>query len=175
MTARACPISAWPGVSRSTAWRTVGSPVRVGSSACSFSRRESPLTSLRVAELLGEAGRTARCRQPRGPQPNSGAWLDAVVDHRAVRMLSFTGSTEVGRVPAEALRRPGAQGGDGARRQRTVSSCSPTPTSKPATAGAMVAKMRHSAETCTAANRFFVEAPAHDEFRRTAGDGRWAR
>ena len=24
--------------------------------------------------------------------------------------------------------------------------------------GAMVAKMRHSAETCTAANRFFVEA-----------------
>ncbi|MEQ9162612.1 MAG: aldehyde dehydrogenase family protein, partial [Ilumatobacter fluminis] len=30
--------------------------------------------------------------------------------------------------------------------------------------GAMVAKMRHSAETCTAANRFFVEAGAVDEF-----------
>ena len=30
--------------------------------------------------------------------------------------------------------------------------------------GAIVAKMRHSAETCTAANRFFVEEPAHDEF-----------
>ena len=29
-----------------------------------------------------------------------------------------------------------------------------------ATSGAMVAKMRHSGETCTAANRFFVEAPA---------------
>ena len=30
--------------------------------------------------------------------------------------------------------------------------------------GAMVAKMRHSAETCTAANRFYVEAGAVDEF-----------
>jgi len=30
--------------------------------------------------------------------------------------------------------------------------------------GAMVAKMRHSAETCTAANRFFVEAGVADDF-----------
>ena len=30
--------------------------------------------------------------------------------------------------------------------------------------GAMVAKMRHSAETCTAANRFFVEGGVADEF-----------
>ena len=30
--------------------------------------------------------------------------------------------------------------------------------------GAMVAKMRHSAETCTAANRFYVEASVADEF-----------
>ena len=30
--------------------------------------------------------------------------------------------------------------------------------------GAMVAKMRHSAETCTAANRFYVEAGVLDEF-----------
>ena len=46
--------------------------------------------------------------------------------------------------------------------------------------GAMVAKMRHSAETCTAANRFFVEAPVAAEFTEkmaaamgamTVGDG----
>ena len=30
--------------------------------------------------------------------------------------------------------------------------------------GAMVAKMRHSAETCTAANRFFVHEAVADEF-----------
>ena len=29
------------------------------------------------------------------PTSTSGDWFDAVVDHRAVRMLSFTGSTEV--------------------------------------------------------------------------------
>ena len=33
-----------------------------------------------------------------------------------------------------------------------------------AVAGAMVAKMRHSAETCTAANRFFVHADVVAEF-----------
>ena len=32
--------------------------------------------------------------------------------------------------------------------------------------GVMVAKMRHSAETCTAANRFFVQAGVADEFAR---------
>ncbi|MEQ9163016.1 MAG: aldehyde dehydrogenase family protein, partial [Ilumatobacter fluminis] len=59
--------------------------------------KETPLTALRIAELLGEAG------VPDGlvnvvPTSTSGDWFDAVVDHRAVRMLSFTGSTEVGRV-----------------------------------------------------------------------------
>ena len=40
--------------------------------------------------------------------------------------------------------------------------------------GAMIAKMRHSAETCTAANRFYVEAGVLDEFSREVhgGDGR---
>ena len=39
--------------------------------------------------------------------------------------------------------------------------------------GAMVAKMRHSAETCTAANRFYVEAGVLDEFSPEVhgGDG----
>lgn len=35
-----------------------------------------------------------------------------------------------------------------------------------AVAGAMVAKLRHNGETCTAANRFLVEAPVADEFAR---------
>ena len=77
-------------------------------------------------------------------------------------MISFTGSTEVGRVLL-AGRRPGAEvvmelGGnapfvvfDDADLDAAVE-------------GAMVAKMRHSAETCTAANRFFVEASVGDEF-----------
>ena len=82
---------------------------------------------------------------------------------RAVRMLSFTGSTEVGRVLLQraadrVLKTVMELGGnapfvvfDDADIDAAVE-------------GAMVAKMRHSAETCTAANRFYVEAGAVDEF-----------
>ncbi len=124
--------------------------------------KETPLTALRVADLLQEAG------VPNGlvnvvPTSKSGDWLDAVVDHRAVRMLSFTGSTEVGRVLLKrcadrVLKTVMELGGnapfvvfDDADIDAAVE-------------GAMIAKMRHSAETCTAANRFYVEAGAVDEF-----------
>ena len=124
--------------------------------------REAPLTALRIGELLAEAG------VPPGvvnlvPTTASGAWFDAAVDHRAVRMVSFTGSTEVGRM---LLRRCA---------DRVLKTVMELGGNAPfvvfadadleaAVAVAMVAKMRHSAETCTAANRFFVEAPAHDQF-----------
>jgi succinate-semialdehyde dehydrogenase/glutarate-semialdehyde dehydrogenase len=124
--------------------------------------RETPLTALRIAELLSEAG------VPPGlvnvvPTTDAAAWFDAAVDHRATRMVSFTGSTEVGRA---LLRRSADRvlktvmelGGnaafivfDDADLDRAVE-------------GAMVAKMRHSAETCTAANRFFVQAGVADAF-----------
>ena len=124
--------------------------------------RETPLTALRIVDLLQDAG------VPNGlvnvvPTSNSGEWLDAVVDHRAVRMLSFTGSTEVGRI---LLRRAA---------DRVLKTVMELGGNAPfivfddadvdaAVEGAMVAKMRHSAETCTAANRFYVEAGVLDEF-----------
>jgi len=124
--------------------------------------RETPLTALRIAELLTGAG------VPEGlvnvvPTLTSGAWFDAAVDHRAVRMVSFTGSTEVGRT---LLRRCA---------DRVLKSVMELGGNAPfivfddadleaAVEGAMVAKMRHSAETCTAANRFLVEAAVAEEF-----------
>ena len=126
--------------------------------------RDTPFTALRVAELLEAAG------LPPGlvnivPTSRSGAWFDAVVDNTHTRMVSFTGSTEVGRV---LLRRCA---------DRVLKSVMELGGNAPfvvfddadleaAVAGAMVAKMRHSAETCTAANRFYVEAdiaPAFSE------------
>ncbi len=122
----------------------------------------TPLTALRVAELLEEAG------VPAGvvnvvPTSTSGAWFDAAVDHTAVRMVSFTGSTEVGR---KLLRRAA---------DRVLKTVMELGGNAPfvvfddadvdaAVEGAMVAKMRHSAETCTAANRFYVERGVLDEF-----------
>ncbi len=124
--------------------------------------KDTPLTALRVADLLQEAG------VPAGlvnvvPTSASGDWFEAAVEHPAVRMLSFTGSTEVGRV---LLRRAA---------DRVLKTVMELGGNAPfvvfddadidaAVEGAMVAKMRHSAETCTAANRFYVEAGAVDEF-----------
>ena len=124
--------------------------------------REAPLTALRIGELLEEAG------VPPGlvnlvPAASSGAWFDAAVEHRATRMVSFTGSTEVGQV---LLRRCA---------DRVLKTVMELGGNAPfivfadadldaAVEGAMVAKMRHSAEACTAANRFFVEAQVADAF-----------
>ena len=124
--------------------------------------RETPLTALRIAELLEDVG------LPPGlvnivPATSSGAWFDAAVDNTATRMVSFTGSTEVGRV---LLRRCA---------DRVLKTVMELGGNAPfvvfndadldaAIEGAMVAKMRHSAETCTAANRFYVEAGIAPDF-----------
>lgn len=124
--------------------------------------KDTPLTALLVGKLLEDAG------VPAGvinivPTCSAGEWFEAAVTHRAVRMVSFTGSTEVGRTllrrsADRVLKTAMELGGNApfivfadADLDATVE-------------GAMVAKMRHSAQTCTAANRFFVETPIYDEF-----------
>ncbi len=123
---------------------------------------ETPLTALRVVEILTEAG------VPGGlvnvtTTSDAGAWFDAAVDHPATRMVSFTGSTAVGQ---KLLKRSA---------DRVLKTVMELGGNAPfivfddadidaAVAGAMTAKMRHSAETCTAANRFFVHAAVEVEF-----------
>jgi succinate-semialdehyde dehydrogenase/glutarate-semialdehyde dehydrogenase len=142
--------------------RKLAPALAAGNTAVIKPPREAPLTALRIGELLIEAG------VPAGvvnivPTLQSGAWFDAAVDHPATRMVSFTGSTEVGivllkRSADRVLKTVMELGGnapfvvfDDADLEAAVE-------------GAMVAKMRHSAETCTAANRFFVHAAVADEF-----------
>ncbi len=129
---------------------------------------ETPLTALRVADLLQGAG------VPDGlinivPTSNSGDWFDAAVDHKATRMVSFTGSTEVGRIllrrcADRVLKVAMELGGnaplivfDDADIEKAVE-------------GTMTAKMRHSAETCTAANRIFVEAGIAGDYTAALGE-----
>jgi succinate-semialdehyde dehydrogenase/glutarate-semialdehyde dehydrogenase len=142
--------------------RKLAPALAAGNAAVIKPPRETPLTALRIGELLLEAG------LPAGvvnivPTMSSGDWFDAAVDHPATRMVSFTGSTEVGivllkRAADRVLKSVMELGGnapfivfDDADLDAAVE-------------GAMVAKMRHSAETCTAANRFFVHAAVADEF-----------
>lgn len=125
---------------------------------------DTPLTALALGAILVEAG------VPRGvvnivPSRRSGEIIPAVLDHPAVRKLSFTGSTEVGRTLL-------------AQAAHTVVSCSmelggnapfvvfDDADLDAAIDGAMVAKMRNGGEACTAANRFYVQAAVADEFSR---------
>ncbi len=142
--------------------RKLAPALAAGNAAVIKPPRETPLTALRIGELLHEAG------LPAGvvnivPTTSSSDWFDAAVDHRATRMISFTGSTEVGvtllkRAADRVLKTVMELGGnapfvvfDDADLDAAVE-------------GAMVAKMRHSAETCTAANRFLVHDAVAAEF-----------
>ena len=147
--------------------RKVAPALAAGNAVVIKPARDTPLTALRVAGLLEEAG------VPPGlvnvvPTRASGDWLDAVVDHRAVRMLSFTGSTEVGKMLlrrcADRVLKVGMELGGNAPFIVFADADLDA-----AIEGAMVAKMRHSAETCVSANRFFVESPVHDEFVERLG------
>ena len=90
--------------------------------------------------------------------------VSALLDDPRVRKLSFTGSSEVGRILL-------------AQASTRVISCSMELLGGNASfivfadadldrvvEGAMIAKLRNGGEACTAANRFYVEAPVAEEF-----------
>jgi succinate-semialdehyde dehydrogenase/glutarate-semialdehyde dehydrogenase len=122
----------------------------------------TPLTALAVADVLGEAG------VPAGvvnvvPGTSASTITEAVLEHPRVRKLSFTGSTEVGKILLEeaagrVLNTSMELGGNAPFIVLADADLDA------AVEGAMVAKMRHNGETCTAANRFYVEAPVVEEF-----------
>jgi succinate-semialdehyde dehydrogenase/glutarate-semialdehyde dehydrogenase len=123
---------------------------------------ETPLTALAIADLLERAGVPAGVVNVVLPEP-VGPAVKEMLDDPRVRCLSFTGSTEVGRVLLHAcadtvVRASMELGGnapfvvlEGADVARAVE-------------GAMVAKMRNGGSACTAANRFYVHRDLADEF-----------
>ena len=123
---------------------------------------ETPLTALAVAEIMRRAGvpdgvvNVINTSEP-------GPLCSAILHDPRVRKLSFTGSTEVGRI----LLREAADS--------VISSSMELGGNAPflilddadlgqAIEGAMIAKMRNGGEACTAANRFYVQREIHDDF-----------
>lgn len=93
----------------------------------------------------------------------SGAVVSALLADSRTRKLSFTGSTEVGRVllrqaADNVLRTSMELGGNAA-----LIVCADADLDV-AVDGAMVAKMRNIGESCIAANRIYVEEPVREEF-----------
>ena len=123
---------------------------------------DTPLSALAVADILAEAGAppgTVNVVMARG----SSGVVDVMLEDPRVRKLSFTGSTEVGRILMEKagrriLRTSMELGGnapfvvfDDADIEAAVQ-------------GAVVAKMRVAGETCVAANRFYVQSGVAQQF-----------
>ena len=142
--------------------RKIGPALAAGCTVVCKPASETPLTALAVGRVLEEAG------VPPGvvnivPSRRSGEVARALLADERVRKLSFTGSTEVGRTLL-------------ATAAETVVSCSmelggnapfvvfADADLEAAVDGAMVAKMRNGGEACTAANRFYVEAPVAGRF-----------
>jgi succinate-semialdehyde dehydrogenase/glutarate-semialdehyde dehydrogenase len=144
------------------ATRKIGPALAAGCTVVLKPASDTPLTALLMARILADAG------VPPGvvnvlPARRSGAVVSAMLHDPRVRKLSFTGSTEVGRI---LLKEAADQ----------VINCSmelggnapfvvfEDADLEAALDGAMIAKMRNGGEACTAANRFFVHAEVADDF-----------
>ena len=123
---------------------------------------ETPLTMLALMPILEEAG------VPPGvvnvlPSKKSGAVVDAMMHDPRVRVISFTGSTEVGRKllrgAADQVLKPAMELGGNA--PLIVFEDADLDA---AVEGAMLAKMRNIGEACTAANRFYVHEKVAEDF-----------
>jgi len=125
---------------------------------------QTPLSALAVAELAQRAGMPAGVLNilPADAQ-QSVAIGHVLCESDVVRHLSFTGSTEVGRVllheAADQIVRCSMELGGNAP-FLVLSDADVTA----AVSGAMVAKMRNGGSACTAANRFYVAREVAQDF-----------
>jgi len=146
------------------ATRKIGPALAAGCPVVLKPASDTPLTMLALMPALEEAG------VPAGvvnviPSRSSGKVVSAMLHDPRVRVVSFTGSTEVGRKllheAADQILKPAMELGGNAPflvfEDADIDA---------AIEGAMIAKMRNMGEACTAANRFYVHESVHDEFAK---------
>jgi succinate-semialdehyde dehydrogenase/glutarate-semialdehyde dehydrogenase len=150
------------------ATRKIGPALAAGCTVVLKPASETPLTMLALMPLLEEAGVPAGAVNVI-PSRRSGPVVSAMLHDPRVRVLSFTGSTAVGRKllkeAADNVLKPAMELGGNAPfivfEDADIDA---------AIDGAMVAKMRNMGEACTAANRFYVHEKVHDEFAKKLTD-----
>jgi succinate-semialdehyde dehydrogenase/glutarate-semialdehyde dehydrogenase len=146
------------------ATRKIGPALAAGCTVVLKPASDTPLTMLALMPILEEAG------VPAGvvnviPSRSSGKVVSAMLHDPRVRVVSFTGSTEVGRKllheAADNVVKPAMELGGNAPfivfEDADIDA---------AIEGAMIAKMRNMGEACTSANRFYVHEKVHDEFAK---------
>jgi succinate-semialdehyde dehydrogenase/glutarate-semialdehyde dehydrogenase len=141
--------------------RKVAPALAVGCTVVCKPASETPLSALALAELAERAG------MPKGVfnviTGKASAIGKELTSSTAVRMLTFTGSTEIGRVLmgqcAPTIKKLGLELGgnapfivfDDADLDKAVQ-------------GAMASKYRNAGQTCVCANRIYVQAGVYDAF-----------
>ena len=146
------------------ATRKIGPALAAGCTVVLKPASDTPLTMLALMPILEEAGVPAGCVNVI-PSRSSGKVVSAMLHDPRVRVVSFTGSTEVGRKllheAADNVVKPAMELGGNAPfivfEDADIDA---------AIEGAMIAKMRNMGEACTAANRFYVHEKVHDEFAK---------
>jgi succinate-semialdehyde dehydrogenase/glutarate-semialdehyde dehydrogenase len=144
------------------ATRKIGPALAAGCTVILKPAGETPLTAIAIVEILERAGVPAGVVNLILPTPTGPAIAKILKDPRVVN-LSFTGSTEVGRVllkeAADRVIRCSMELGGNAP-FLVLSDANVDE----AVAGALLAKMRNGGAACTAANRFYVAKEVADEF-----------
>jgi succinate-semialdehyde dehydrogenase/glutarate-semialdehyde dehydrogenase len=144
--------------------RKLGPAIAAGCTSVIKPAPQTPLSMLALMDILAEAGLPAgvvNCITV----TDAGPVMEPLIRSGLARKLSFTGSTQVGRLLLEqcaekVLRTSMELGGnapfivfDDADLDEAVE-------------GAIAAKMRNMGEACTAANRMYVQSSVIDEFGR---------
>ncbi|MBU0554966.1 MAG: NAD-dependent succinate-semialdehyde dehydrogenase [Alphaproteobacteria bacterium] len=147
--------------------RKVAPALAAGCSIVVKPANATPLSALALESLAHRAGIPAALFRV-VPARSSSQAGDLFCTHRLIRKISFTGSTEVGKVimakAAGQVKRLSLELGgnapfivfDDADLDRAV-------------AGAMASRFRNAGQTCVCANRFIVQAGIHDAFVERLG------
>ena len=152
--------------------RKIGPAIAAGCTMVVKPAQQTPLSMLALAAILHEAGLPDGVRQRRHRAQRRRRDGAADPSGRA-RKLSFTGSTQVGKVllaqcAEQVLRTSMELGGNAPFIVFEDADLDE------AVEGAMAAKMRNMGEACTAANRFYVHEAIIEEFGTRLAGG-WPR
>ncbi|MER5211850.1 NAD-dependent succinate-semialdehyde dehydrogenase [Streptomyces sp. NPDC002838] len=142
--------------------RKIGPAVAAGCTMVLKPAPQTPLSTLALAPILTEAGLPEGVLNVATTSDAAGV-VEPLLRGGQIRKLSFTGSTQVGRILlaqcADTVVRTSLELGGNAPfivfEDADLDA---------AVDGAMVAKMRNMGEACTAANRFFVHSSLAEEF-----------
>ena len=146
--------------------RKIAPALAVGCTVVSRPADQTPLTLIQMFECLADAGLPPGRRQPRD-RPIAVPFADAFFEHPAVRKISFTGSTEVGkeliRRSADQVKRLSLELGGHA-----PLIVFPDADVQQVAQAAVIGKFRNNGQVCIAPSRFYVHEKIAKDFTEAA-------